>query len=30
VAALPASTPWREASKRLTLATKRAWFAIGS
>lgn len=27
--ALPASTPWREASKRLTPATKRAWLAIG-
>jgi hypothetical protein len=28
--ALPASTPWREASKRLTPATRRAWFAVGS
>lgn len=28
--ALPASTMWWEASKHLTPATRRAWFAIGS
>lgn len=28
--ALPAITPWREASKRLTPTTRRTWLAVGS
>lgn len=27
---LPGTTPWRVASERLTTATKRAWFVVGS
>jgi hypothetical protein len=26
---LPATTPWREASKRLTPTTGRTWLAVG-